>query len=606
MIPAPMKPVVILGPHRSGTSVTTRVVSLLGPALCSDLLVKWDNPAGHWESDSLTRLDDELLGLFKGTWYAPPDLPPGWERHPDLDDFRKRAVEQFARVHPASGWVWKDPRLCLLLPFWTAALGADPVVVLTVRHPLESAHSMRARDPWGLAHALAIWEYYVSALLGNCRGRPVVVVRFDKLLQDGQAEVVRLRDALGTFGVDVGKGDVGAAVRFVDGRQRHHRYGAGSLLTESQEKLHRTLRGLKPGYESFPDLEPPGPALPSVELVAAQRRIHQLRPAAVDRRTHRRAEAARLAVTSHFEMTSCPTRSDLERLQKADRYRHRYLLEVFIARKNQEREAFQLPGFCLLDDEAVDFRVDWLYAPPPIEAPWFSPDGKAEEIRIPNWRERMLCPSCGMNNRQRAVAAAILNAVDRQGADLGRIPSVFFTEQVTPMFRYFDRLPHAECTGSEYLGPELAGGTIRDGLRHENVEALSFEDASMDIVVSCSVLEHINAPLDAVREMTRILRPGGELFLEVPFDTSKEKNVRRARVVDGGIEHLLAPVYHGNPMSSEGSLVYTDFGWELFDQIRDFGLLTCEMLVYWSLEFGHLGGLQLFFHARRTEAPWPR
>jgi len=598
-----MKPVVVLGPHRSGTSVTTRIVSLLGPSLCSDLMVKWDNPAGHWESDSLTRLDDELLGLFKGSWYAPPELAPGWERHPDLDAFRRRAVAQFARVHPEADWVWKDPRLCLLLPFWTAALGVDPVVVLTVRHPLESVRSMRARDRWGPAHALAIWEWYVLALLGNCRGRPVVVVRFEKLLQDTYAEVARLRDALEAFGVDVGKGDVAAAARFVDGRLRHHRSSGSGSLNETQARLHRILRELRPGYECFPDLEPPGLTPSTVELIAAHRRIRLLQPDALDGRDRRRAEAARSALSRALEMTSCPTRADLESLRKADVYRRRYLLEIFIARQHQEREEYHLPGFCLLDDEAVNFQLDWLYAPPPVEVPWFSADGKAEKIRIPNWRERMLCPSCGMNNRQRAIAAAILNTLRRRQAELDRIPRVYLTEQVTPMFRYFERLPHAEWIGSEYLGPELAGGAIRGGLRHEDVEALSFEDASMDLVVSCSVIEHVNEPMDAVGEMARILRPGGELFLEVPFDVSKEKNVRRARNVDGKIEHLLAPVYHGDPMSSEGTLVFTDFGWELYDRIRDSGLLTCEMLVYWSLELGHLGGLQFFFHARRTDAP---
>jgi len=106
--------------------------------------------------------------------------------------------------------------------------------------------------------------------------------------------------------------------------------------------------------------------------------------------------------------------------------------------------------------------------------------------------------------------------------------------------------------------------------------------------------------------MARILRPGGELFLEVPFDTSKEKSTRRARIVGDEVEHLLPAVYHGDPMSSEGTLVFFDFGWELVEQIAGAGLLTCEMVVYWSLELGHLGGAQFFFHGRRTEAPWSR
>jgi SAM-dependent methyltransferase len=54
------------------------------------------------------------------------------------------------------------------------------------------------------------------------------------------------------------------------------------------------------------------------------------------------------------------------------------------------------------------------------------------------------------------------------------------------------------------LAPELV---------RANVESLPFEDASFDLVLCTQVLEHLLSPADGVRELGRVLRPGGRLLL---------------------------------------------------------------------------------------------
>ena len=71
--------VLVLGMHRSGTSVVAGSLHLLGLATCSpdDLMtgMPW-NPSGHWESRSLSRLNDELLAdMGRSWWYPPPSGP---------------------------------------------------------------------------------------------------------------------------------------------------------------------------------------------------------------------------------------------------------------------------------------------------------------------------------------------------------------------------------------------------------------------------------------------------------------------------------------------------------------------------------------------------
>lgn len=43
------------------------------------------------------------------------------------------------------------------------------------------------------------------------------------------------------------------------------------------------------------------------------------------------------------------------------------------------------------------------------------------------------------------------------------------------------------------------------------------------------------------------------------------------------------PSYHGNPVSAEGSLVFTHFGWPLFDDIVEAGFVSFRIGVVYDL-----------------------
>ncbi len=48
-------------------------------------------------------------------------------------------------------------------------------------------------------------------------------------------------------------------------------------------------------------------------------------------------------------------------------------------------------------------------------------------------------------------------------------------------------------------------------------QPIAFPDASFDTIVLSDVLEHIRTPEELVREMHRVLRPGGHVVMNVPF-----------------------------------------------------------------------------------------
>ncbi len=52
---------------------------------------------------------------------------------------------------------------------------------------------------------------------------------------------------------------------------------------------------------------------------------------------------------------------------------------------------------------------------------------------------------------------------------------------------------------------------------HYDIHDLKFPDNEFDVVVCISVLEHVSHPETAIKELARVLRPGGEIWIQLPF-----------------------------------------------------------------------------------------
>ncbi len=86
----------------------------------------------------------------------------------------------------------------------------------------------------------------------------------------------------------------------------------------------------------------------------------------------------------------------------------------------------------------------------------------------------------------------------------------------------------------------------------------------------------------------------------MPFARASKENIVRAHLSQTGeIVHLLPPEYHGDPLKTEGCLCFRHFGWEILEDLRAVGFKHSQALIYWSKEFGYLGGEQLIFVARK-------
>ena len=212
-----------------------------------------------------------------------------------------------------------------------------------------------------------------------------------------------------------------------------------------------------------------------------------------------------------------------------------------------------------------------------------------------HWRESGACSVCKNISRVRLAAEWIVRSSHNY-----REPRIYITEQRTPLYRTLRKI-FPNVVGSEYVPDILTRlramaklltytADITARIRHEDVCRLTFSDASLDLIGSFDVLEHVPDYGQAVREFYRVLNVGGQLLLTAPFLASAAKTLVRARIEDGVTKHLEPAEYHGNPTKpNDGLLCYYHFGWDLLDTLRNAGFRSVALLDAWAMDTAIFG-----------------
>ncbi len=239
--------VVVLGMHRSGTSAATRVINLLGVPLCrpSDLVPSHDgNERGHWECLPLVGMNEQLLRDLESRWWCPPDDLAEVAALATDDERATRATRTFQASHPTTEWVWKDPRLSVLLPFWRRVLPTETVALMMYRDPLEVARSLHSRSDVTPRFGLALWERYVALAVRGAEGLPTLYCSYQSLLDDPVAWAGRVAAFLSEHGVPATLPNSAAGIRaFVSQQMRHASRPARPVaLSPAQEQWQAFLR----------------------------------------------------------------------------------------------------------------------------------------------------------------------------------------------------------------------------------------------------------------------------------------------------------------------------------------------------------------------------
>ena len=225
---------VVAGMHRSGTSAMARLLSLSGATLPERVMDPGpDNPLGYWEPWEMVALDDEILEAVDSRWdnvFAVKDNDRAWAaRGRFLDKAKDFLTHNFGDQDLL---VMKDPRSSILAGFWRQALdeiAVDPVYVIMVRHPLEVADSLLARNGSPRAKSLLLWTSYMLAVERDTRDAPRIFVTYSDMLNDWGGVLDRVEAVLGrplprrtpAAGVEI--------ERFLSKSHRHHEADVSAL-----------------------------------------------------------------------------------------------------------------------------------------------------------------------------------------------------------------------------------------------------------------------------------------------------------------------------------------------------------------------------------------
>lgn len=296
MMGAQRTAVIVAGMHRSGTSVTTRIVNLLGAELADDLIPAGiGNERGHWESRAVQALHNSLLAELGSDIYSPVNIDPDWFGSAAAQPWIDRICDLLAGEYPHSAlFVLKDPRISLFVPLWTAALRRSSIVprfLLPFRQPDAVATSLEMRERRldsgnALPHAqgIAVWLRYVLASEKNTRGEIRAFASFDEVLSNWRAQFARIGRQLGIDWPKWQRADAGINDFLDAGTHRDLSGNRDHDITEICRSVYASLEQSVPAPDSiFPAFEAAAQAIATAEdllgphIVARERAFDDLR-----------------------------------------------------------------------------------------------------------------------------------------------------------------------------------------------------------------------------------------------------------------------------------------------------------------------------------------
>lgn len=222
-----------------------------------------------------------------------------------------------------------------------------------------------------------------------------------------------------------------------------------------------------------------------------------------------------------------------------------------------------IEGYCSICSRLVTFRMNSLKSDAWVDL-----------------RGEFICPVCELPARNRLLVCALEQKIKTKASD-----KILIFERVTPFYLHLSK-KFIDTIGCEYLGADKTAGNFYDvkgtSTMHQDIEKTSFSDESFDCIIHSEVLEHVKDYKKALSDNCRILKPGGSLLFSAPIYNHIDHVKCAAVDSDGRVQQILEPVYHGNPLDEQGSLVFNMFGYKLIEDVRAAGFKTAAVCMHLS------------------------
>src|ERR1700730_4783408 len=301
---APRRPIVmVLGMHRSGTSLCAHVLSALGLDMTDNMAAPgWEaprpeNPKGHWERWEIVEFHDRILNLFnRSLWPRVAgglpsvslahdfSLPVAWWADPRVAELR-REISVFLQQRMGAGYFgFKDPRTVRLMPMWhqiMSELKLAPRIVYCLRNPAQVARSLHGRDGFNIEMGEYRWLTYNIDFFRYTKASEFCTIEYESWFEDPHANLAKLRGFLNI--PDEPEFDLDPAIAgIIDDELRHD----DPLLGEARQPLIRSV------YKLARQAEHDGAAREQLGGVAAQFQTFQQLQAGLRREFEQAAAAA--------------------------------------------------------------------------------------------------------------------------------------------------------------------------------------------------------------------------------------------------------------------------------------------------------------------------
>lgn len=155
------KTIIVLGMHRSGTSMIAGILKILGINMGEKLLgADWSNPLGHFEDIEFISLNDEILKKAEGSW----DNPPFGEKIlAQKEKFSDRIKALIEKKKKSEIWGWKDPRTALTIELYLPYL-ENFYFIVCYRDWKSIAYSLQRRNKMEIEKGIKLSKIYYQRI----------------------------------------------------------------------------------------------------------------------------------------------------------------------------------------------------------------------------------------------------------------------------------------------------------------------------------------------------------------------------------------------------------------------------------------------------------
>ncbi len=177
--------VLVLGMHRSGTSMLTNILANAGYFVGEkkDIMQPADdNPNGFFEQISVVETNDIILKLCQGSWDNPPSEDTIEQIH-----INPQIKVVFQNYEGQKRVVIKDPRMCLTLPVWKKILPDNTKILYIKRKKEAVVASLRNRNSFSESKSEELFEIYNERAKKYAEHYKTMELEYEALFTDEQA-----------------------------------------------------------------------------------------------------------------------------------------------------------------------------------------------------------------------------------------------------------------------------------------------------------------------------------------------------------------------------------------------------------------------------------